>query len=287
MSTSVGQIFNLRPPTQGMSSLAILGIYDRIKKDNCDDFDFVHRIVEATKQAFMTRNLELGDPANMRVSAEHLVSDSYLDKCASKISDTRAMEWPEVAKKGDTIWMGAVDDEGTVVSFIQSIFWEFGSGVICPETGVLFQNRGAGFSLSPGPNCLAPGKKPFHTLNPAMAIMNDGRIVSYGTMGGEGQPQTQAAIFSRYAFHGVDLQRSISAPRWLLGKTWGDDTTSLKLEKSFDLDLVEKLSSAGHDTELVAANNSLMGHAGAVVSHPDGRVEAASDARSDGIALAG
>ena len=287
ISTSVGQIFNLRPPTQGMSSLAILGIYDRIKKDNCDDFDFVHRLVEATKQAFMTRNLELGDPANMRVSAEHLISDSYLDKCASKISDTRAMEWPEVAKKGDTIWMGAVDDEGTVVSFIQSIFWEFGSGVICPETGVLFQNRGAGFSLSPGPNCLAPGRKPFHTLNPAMAIMNDGRIVSYGTMGGEGQPQTQAAIFSRYAFHGVDLQRSISAPRWLLGKTWGDDTTSLKLEKSFDLDLVEKLSSAGHDTELVAANNSLMGHAGAVVSHPDGRVEAASDARSDGIALAG
>ena len=99
ISTSVGQIFNLRPPTQGMSSLAILGIYDRIKKDNCDDFDFVHRLVEATKQAFMTRNLELGDPANMRVSAEHLVSDSYLDKCASKISDTRAMEWPEVAKK--------------------------------------------------------------------------------------------------------------------------------------------------------------------------------------------
>jgi len=287
ISTSVGQIFNLGPPTQGMSSLAILGIYDRIKKDNCDDFDFVHRLVEATKQAFMTRNLELGDPANMRVSAEHLVSDSYLDKCASKISDVRAMDWPEVAKKGDTIWMGAVDDEGTVVSFIQSIFWEFGSGVICPETGVLFQNRGAGFSLSPGPNCLAPGRKPFHTLNPAMAIMNDGRIVSYGTMGGEGQPQTQAAIFSRYAFHGVDLQRSISAPRWLLGKTWGDDTTSLKLERSFDFDLVEKLSSAGHDTELVPANNSLMGHAGAVVMHSDGRVEAASDARSDGIALAG
>ena len=108
ISTSVGQIFNLRPPTQGMSSLAILGIYDRIKKDNCDDFDFVHRLVEATKQAFITRNLELGDPANMRVSAERLISDSYLDNCASKISDSRAMDWPEVAKKGDTIWMGAV-----------------------------------------------------------------------------------------------------------------------------------------------------------------------------------
>ena len=287
ISTSVGKIFNLAPPTQGMSSLAILGIYDRIKKDTCDDFDFVHRLVEATKEAFMTRNLELGDPVDMRVSPEYLISDSYLENSASKISLTKAMDWPEIAKKGDTIWMGAVDSEGTVVSFIQSIFWEFGSGLICPETGVLFQNRGAGFSLSPGPNCLAPGKKPFHTLNPAMAVMNDGRIVSYGTMGGEGQPQTQAAIFSRYAFHGYDLQRSISSPRWLLGKTWGDDTTSLKLESSFDAKLINELREANHQVEIVSANNSLMGHAGSVVSHPDGRVEAASDARSDGIALAG
>jgi gamma-glutamyltranspeptidase/glutathione hydrolase len=223
----------------------------------------------------------------MRTSPERFISDSYLDKSTSKISLTKAMDWPEVAKKGDTIWMGAVDSEGTVVSFIQSIFWEFGSGVICPETGVLFQNRGAGFSLSPGPNCLAPGKKPFHTLNPAMAVMSDGRIVSYGTMGGEGQPQTQAAIFARYAFHGVDLQRAISAPRWLLGKTWGDDTTSLKLESSFDAKLINELREANHQVEIVSENNSLMGHAGSVVSHPDGRVEAASDARSDGIALAG
>ena len=287
INTSVGQLFNLGPPTQGISSLAILGIYDRIKNHTCDDFDFVHRLVEATKQAFITRNSELGDPTYMRVRPDELISDSYLDNGAANISLKKAAHWPEVAKKGDTIWMGAVDSEGTVVSFIQSIFWEFGSGLICPETGVLFQNRGAGFSLTAGPNCLAPGKKPFHTLNPAMAVMNDGRIVSYGTMGGEGQPQTQAAIFSRYAFHGVDLQRSISAPRWLLGKTWGDDTTSLKLESSFDAHLLEKLSDAGHEAELVPANNSLMGHAGAVVSHPDGRVEAASDARSDGIALAG
>ena len=120
-----------------------------------------------------------------------------------------------------------------------------------------------------------------------MAIMNDGRIVSYGTMGGEGQPQTQAAIFSRYAFHGVDLQRAISAPRWLLGKTWGDDTTSLKLEKSFDEKLIRELREANHQVELVSENSSLMGHAGCVVRHIDGSVEAASDPRSDGIALAG
>ena len=287
INTSVGQLFNLGPPTQGMSSLAILGIYDRIKNEACDDFDFIHRLVEATKQAFITRNLELGDPADMKVDPADLISDSYLDSSATNISLSEAADWPEIAKKGDTIWMGAVDSEGTVVSFIQSIFWEFGSGLICPETGVLFQNRGAGFSLTAGPNCLAPGKKPFHTLNPAMAIMNDGRIVSYGTMGGEGQPQTQAAIFSRYAFHGVDLQRAISAPRWLLGKTWGEDTTSLKLEKSFDEKLIMELREANHQVELVSENSSLMGHAGCVVRHIDGSVEAASDPRSDGIALAG
>ena len=158
INTSVGQLFNLGPPTQGMSSLAILGIYDRIKNEACDDFDFIHRLVEATKQAFITRNLELGDPADMKVDPADLISDSYLDSSATNISLSEAADWPEIAKKGDTIWMGAVDSEGTVVSFIQSIFWEFGSGLICPETGVLFQNRGAGFSLTAGPNCLAPGK---------------------------------------------------------------------------------------------------------------------------------
>ena len=158
INTSVGQLFNLGPPTQGMSSLAILGIYDRIKNEACDDFDFIHRLVEATKQAFITRNLELGDPADMKVDPADLISDPYLDSSATNISLNEAADWPEIAKKGDTIWMGAVDSEGTVVSFIQSIFWEFGSGLICPETGVLFQNRGAGFSLTDGPNCLAPGK---------------------------------------------------------------------------------------------------------------------------------
>ena len=99
----------------------------------------------------------------MKVDPADLIADSYLDSSATNISLNEAADWPEIAKKGDTIWMGAVDSEGTVVSFIQSIFWEFGSGLICPETGVLFQNRGAGFSLTDGPNCLAPGKKPFHT----------------------------------------------------------------------------------------------------------------------------
>ena len=176
--------------------------------------------------------------------------------------------------------------EGTVVSFIQSIFWEFGSGLCCPETGINLQNRGAGFSLSPGPNQLAPGKRPFHTLNPALARLSDGRVMAYGTMGGEGQPQTQAALFTRHVQFGMPLQAAVTAPRWLLGRTWGAVSTTLKLEDRFDPALVSALDAAGHATEIIAPFSDLAGHAGAVVRHPGGLIEAAADPRADGAALA-
>lgn len=284
--TSLGRLYNMGAPTQGMSSLAILGIFDRLGVTEADGFAHIHGLVEATKRAFIIRNAELGDPRTMRKPAQSFLSDAAFDRDAAAIDPGHALPWPHVAKAGDTIWMGAADADGTVVSFIQSVFWEFGSGLTCPDTGVFFQNRGAGFSLAPGPNQLAPGKRPFHTLNPALAILNDGRVMSYGTMGGEGQPQTQAAIFTRYAQFGQPLQRSVTGPRWLLGKTWGDDTTSLKLEADFDPALVAALKAAGHEVEVIAAANSLMGHAGAVVCHADGRIEAANDPRSDGLAYA-
>jgi len=286
ISTSLGTLYNLGAPTQGMSSLAILGIFDRLGIKTAEGFDHVHGLIEATKQAFILRNAELGDPGAMRRSAQEYLSHAILDDMASKVDMTRALPWPHQAKAGDTIWMGAADKNGTVVSFIQSVFWEFGSGLTCPDTGVVFQNRGAGFTLASGPNQLAPGRRPFHTLNPAMALLNDGRVLSYGTMGGEGQPQTQAAVFSRHAQFGTSLQKAISAPRWLLGKTWGDDTTSLKIEENADPDLVSALRAAGHNVELVPAFSSIMGHAGAVSVSQDHLSEAASDPRSDGIALA-
>ena len=132
---------------------------------------------------------------------------------------------------------------------------------------------------------MRPGRKPFHTLNPAMAKLNDGRLMAYGTMGGEGQPQTQGAVFTRYALYGQDLQDAITAPRWLLGRTWGEESTSLKLESRFDPELVAQLRKAGHAVELVEPMTSTMGHAGAIVRHPDGSLEAATDPRSDGAAL--
>lgn len=285
VKTSLGTLYNMTPPTQGIASLMILALFDRLAVAEGESFAHIHGLIEATKQAFLLRNAELGDPATMREPAQDWLAESRLDALAARIDRTRALPWPYEPKQGDTIWMGAADRDGTVVSFIQSVFWEFGSGLTCPDTGVFFQNRGAGFSLRPGPNQLAPGKRPFHTLNPAMAVLNDGRVMAYGTMGGEGQPQTQSAVFSRYAQFGMDLQAAVTAPRWLLGKTWGDNTTSLKLESRFDPALVAALRTAGHQVEMIPDFSDLAGHAGAVVLHPGGLLEAASDPRADGAAL--
>jgi gamma-glutamyltranspeptidase/glutathione hydrolase len=118
-----------------------------------------------------------------------------------------------------------------------------------------------------------------------MAFLSDGRVMPYGTMGGEGQPQTQAMIFSRHVLHGQDLQATISAPRWLLGRTWGDAATSLRIESRFDPALVDALRDAGHPVELLGPYDEVMGHAGALVRHPDGLIEGAWDPRSDGAVL--
>jgi gamma-glutamyltranspeptidase/glutathione hydrolase len=178
--------------------------------------------------------------------------------------------------------MGAADGEGRVVSYIQSIFWEYGSGLVLPETGVVWQNRGASFTLAEGPNALGPGRLPLHTLNPALARLKDGRTLAYGTMGGEGQPQTQAAIFTRHVGFGMDMQAAVTAPRWVLGRTWGAQITNLRLEDRFSPSLVKALKAAGHEVEAVGSFDDLMGHAGMISVDPRGVISAATDPRADG-----
>ncbi|MEI9889295.1 MAG: gamma-glutamyltransferase family protein [Caulobacteraceae bacterium] len=284
---SAGRLYNMPPPTQGLAALLILALYDRLPPARAESFAHVHGLVEATKRAFRIRDRHVGDPELMSVDAQDILDDeAELDRLAAGIDAHKALPWPQPPSTGDTVWFGAIDGEGRAVSAIQSIYFEFGSGVVLPQTGVLWQNRGASFRLAEdGWNALRPRRKPFHTLNPAMARLNDGRLMAYGTMGGEGQPQTQGAVFTRYALYGQDLQDAIAAPRWLLGRTWGEDSTSLKLESRFDPALVEQLRAAGHAVELVEPMTSTMGHAGAVVRHPDGGLEAATDPRSDGAAL--
>ncbi|BCA91280.1 gamma-glutamyltransferase [Vreelandella aquamarina] len=277
-------LYNLPAPTQGMASLMILGIYERIKAAEPNGFDHLHGLIEATKRAFMLRDRYVTDPYRVPTPLQELLSEERIGAEAAEINPAQALPWPYEPAPGDTIWMGTVDSEGRSVSFIQSIYWEFGSGVVLPESGVLWQNRGISFSLNPDDlRGLAPGRKPFHTLNPALALFNDGRTMVYGTMGGEGQPQTQAAVFSRYALHGMPLQQAVTAPRWLLGRTWGESSTNLKLEKRFDDELVAALATAGHDVEVLPdAFSDTMGHAGGIVRHPDGLIESAHDPRSNG-----
>jgi gamma-glutamyltranspeptidase/glutathione hydrolase len=180
--------------------------------------------------------------------------------------------------------MGAADATGLVVSYIQSLYWEFGSGVVLPATGVLMQNRGASFSLDrKSINPLQPGRLPFHTLNPALAVLRDGRIIAYGSMGGDGQPQSQAAIYSRHVIFRQPLEEALDRPRWLLGRTWGSTHTSLRLENRFDGNLIDRLLSAGHDVDVLPdAYSDTLGHAGAVVLHSDGTLEGGHDPRADG-----
>jgi gamma-glutamyltranspeptidase/glutathione hydrolase len=279
-----GIVYNAPPPTQGLASLIILGLFDRLRVAEAEGFDHVHGIVEATKRAFRVRDRVVTDPDRLPHPVARYLEPAFLDTEASMIDRRKAAPWPPRAGEGDTIWMGAADASGLVVSYIQSLYWEFGSGVVLPRTGVLMQNRGASFSLDPRAlNALAPGRLPFHTLNPAFAALRDGRVMAYGTMGGDGQPQSQAAIFTRYVKYREPLDRAIDAPRWLLGRTWGSTVTNLRMESRFDGNLVDRLASAGHDVDVLAEPYSdVMGHAGAVVLHPDGTLEGGHDPRADG-----
>lgn len=282
-------VFGMPPPTQGLASLMILGLFERVKPAHAEGFEYVHALVEATKQAFLVRDAEVTDPGHMSADPQAFLAADDLDSRARRIDREKALAWPQVAKRGDTVWLGAIDREGTAVSFIQSIYWEFGSGLVLPQTGIVWQNRGTSFGLDPAHrHALLPFRRPFHTIQPALALFDDGRVMPYGTMGGEGQPQTQAAVFTRYAHYGQDLQTAVTAPRWLLGRTWGSDVTNLRIESRFPTDVIVALEDAGHDVDVVGPFEEAMGHAGALVRHASGElagvIEAASDPRSDGAA---
>ncbi|NVJ53019.1 MAG: gamma-glutamyltransferase family protein [Campylobacteraceae bacterium] len=285
MKTSNAKLFNASAPTQGVASLMILGLFDRWveKLPQKDSTNHVHLLVEATKIAFRHR-----DKMNTAATAEELqawLEPEYLDKLSKEIDLEKALPWGENAAPGDTTWFGAIDSKGRVVSAIQSIYHEFGSGLTLPETGIVWQNRGCSFALdSSHIQALEPHKKPFHTLNPAIALFDDGRVMAYGTMGGDGQPQTQAAIFSRYTYYNEDLQTCINNPRWLLGRTWGNSSQSLKLESRFDEELINELKAKGHDVEVLSALDSAVGHAGALVYDTSKTIKGAFDPRSDGKA---
>jgi gamma-glutamyltranspeptidase/glutathione hydrolase len=279
-----GTVYNLPPPTQGLASLILLGVFERLGCREAEGFDYVHGLVEASKRAFRVRDAHITDPAYMTRQPRDFLTENALDEMAADIDPKRAAPWGTEPKPGDTVWLGTIDGAGRAVGFIQSLYWEFGSGLVLRDTGVLWQNRGTSFSLEAGAlNRLLPRRKPFHTIQPALARLNDGRVMVYGTMGGEGQPQTQAAIYTRHVVYGRELQAAVSAPRWLLGRTWGEATASLRIENRFSPEVVKALADAGHDIELADPFDEIMGHAGALIRHSSGVIEGAADPRGDGV----
>jgi gamma-glutamyltranspeptidase/glutathione hydrolase len=282
-----GTVFNAPPPTQGIASLIILGLFDRLGVKRGESFEHHHGLIEATKRAYLVRDAEVADPDHAGELARYL-EPAWFDAEALTIDGKRASPWPNRERGGDTVWMGAIDAKGIAISFIQSIFNAFGSGVVSPRTGILWHNRGASFSLDPASrNSLAPGKKPFHTLNPPLARFDDGRILTYGSMGGDGQPQFQAQIFTRHARFDMEPGDAVAAPRWRL-EVDDEGQGVVAMEDRFDPDLVAALERAGHHVLVLGEGYSDdMGHAGMIVRRADGRTLGASDPRADGAAVAG
>ena len=284
--------FNLPPNSQGIASLSILNILNQFELAEIPEgsAEYCHLLIEATKEAFRDRDRYLTDPAFLEIPVEEILSLARGQAQAARIRSSRAVSSTDLKRldsQGDTVWLGVVDQFGNAVSLIQSIYHDFGSAIVPAGTGVLLHNRGAFFSLEPSHiNRLEPGKRTAHTLNPAMLFKGRNLFLVYGTMGGEGQPQTQAAMVTRIVDYQLSPQDAIEAPRWLYGRTWGAESNNVRLEARFPQEVVESLERRGHAIEIVEPYAHIMGHAGAILIEQENQVlYGASDARSDGIAV--
>jgi len=285
-----GVAASVPPPCQGLVALAVLGMLDGTDVGACarDPADYVHLLVEATKLAFGDRDRWLADPDHAPVPLARLLDPAYLRDRGRRIAMDRAAPAPVAAgiERGDTIACVTADAAGNCVSLIQSIYHEWGSGVVAGETGVVLQNRGAGFTLEAGhPNVLAPGKRPFHTLTPFMYLRDGKPALVAGTMGGEGQPQTLVAVTTRVLDVALDAQAAVEAPRWVYGRTWGAPTRALAIESRFGEPVTAELARRGHDVRVLDPWSDTAGHAQAVELRPDGLLVGGGDPRADGPAL--
>ncbi|NJP38590.1 gamma-glutamyltransferase [Alkalicoccus luteus] len=286
------EVFEMQPNTQGIATLMMLNILESFPVAALGDNtkEYYHLMAEAAKVAFTYRDQWVTDPAYEQVPVESLLSDEHTKKMVDQIDLHRAYpvadlpQLPELSVNKDTTFFAAVDAEGNAVSMIQSIYHEFGSGFMA-DGGFLLQNRGSFFSLdNEHPNRLEPGKRTFHTIIPALALKDGEPFLLFGTMGGEGQPQTQCALLTRIVDFGYDVQQAIEAPRWLYGRTWGEDSSSLKMEKRIPDSILTALGDLGHEIEITPGYSQQMGHAQAVLFR-NTCYEAGADPRGDGIAL--
>ena len=276
-------IYEMPPTTQGFVALEMLKILEGFDLKNAgpQSAEALHLMIEAKKLAFADRDRHLADRDFMKVPVRDLYATKRVEKMRSQIRlDRAASEYENVPTGTDTEYVAAADSEGNLVSFIQSNFMGFGSGVVEPETAIILQNRGHLFSLDENhPNCIGPHKRCVHTLMPGLIFKNGKPYVALGLKGGHVQPQVQAQIISNLIDFGMTPQEAISAPRFnhIEGAKVG-------LEPDIAQSVKDDLTRRGH--QVVGGNPESFGGAHAIVIHPEsGAFVGGSDPRKGGCAL--
>ncbi len=274
------QIWECPPNGSGVIALMIMGILDGFAPDDPMDVLRVHRHIEAARLAYRDRDAFLADPAQVAVPVAHLLSEAYLSGLRGLIDDRRALQKlpPPGELHKDTVYISVVDEDGNVCSFINSLFESFGSGIIGGETGIVLHNRGLGFRLQRGhPNCIAPHKRPMHTIIPALATSGGRSEIVFGVMGGHYQPMGQSYVLANMLKYGMDPQQAIDMPRYFpyAGK--------VELERGIPETVKAGLAALGH--QVVTLDRPHGGGQAIMVDYERGILVGGSDPRKDGCAL--
>ncbi len=278
-------VLELPPPTQGVTALTALGILSAAGDALPSDPALAaHLQLEAVRAALADRQEHLADPAVMRVTPDELLALLRLRAIAAGIDPDRAGSWPVGRPApGGTAYLCAADADGLLVSLIQSNFVGFGSGVVARGTGIGLHDRGAHFRLDPdAPSAIGPRRLPPHTLIPAVAVQDGRPRLVFGTMGGDGQPQTHVQLLGHLLDRRLEVQAAIAAPRWVVDVADG----SVALEADVDAGVVAGLVRRGHVVRRIEARSHLAGHAHAIAVTGHGYA-AGSDPRCEGAAVGG
>ena len=275
-------LHELPPNGQGLAALMALGILKHfdLKKYPVDSADSIHLQIEAMKLGFADIERHLADPEHMSVDCTTFLDDAYLTSRAKLINMHKA-EFPITGIPHDrgTVYLTAADSNGLMVSFIQSNFWGFGSGIVIPGTGISMQNRGYGFTLERGhPNQVDGGKRPYHTIIPGFVTMNGFPVMSFGVMGGHMQPQGHVQMMTRIIDYRQNPQTASDAPRWCLL-----EDMRVAVERGFSPGVLDKLSDRGHNIVTGLPEGTFGG--AQLIYKTDDHYIAASDHRKDGMAV--
>ena len=278
-------LHEIPPNGQGIAALMALGMLEAtgLRALEADDPRALHLQIEAIKLAFADLYAYVADRSAMTgVTPEALLDADYLAARAALIDPERAQDPGAGApKRGGTVYLSTADAGGMMVSFIQSNYAGFGSGVVVPGTGISLQNRGAGFTLEPGhPNEVAPGKRPFHTIIPGFVTRDGAPLMSFGVMGGPMQAQGHVQMLLRTQLWEQDVQTAADAPRWRFTEGRG-----VACEEAMPEATRAALAKMGHEITVEAPDNAF-GFGGAQLVHrlPGGGYMAGSDPRKDGMA---